>query len=403
MKKRWTALTAVPGMIMLLMAGCSVGNHLADSNLTAAAMAEVASLTMEYDEKAMEVEAALLELEEAEADAEPGTGTPLRATVVFVPSGEPERILPDGTEVYVVRELLDKGTPDEEDDEVQSTRYFILDGEQVYREVVIRPVKPGADWSLWDDAGQAVQFGETRHYSGTSVDPFRTGSLEVTWKKDGDEVFLTQIVKDSVHLVNMTTVITTISIEGDVATKEQVRIRVTDGDHIVVHAFLYEQFEEDGIQKNRIIRDDGAWAVRWEEDGTWYVLCYDADGILVRERIETGTLVERSITVHIYDATGTDIVETRSMNVSFRAGEDGSVVVTRTLDDGRVAAMSIREGGRGYIVSRDGSSYVVAVDLTTGTVTISDIRGGLIATIILNDDGSWTVLTSGGDVAYVDV
>ena len=401
MKKRWTVPAAAAVLAAALMAGCSVGNHLVGPNLTTAGMAEMASLAMDYDEKALEVETALLELEEAEADAEPGTGALSRASVVFVPSGDPDTVLPDGTEVYVIRELLDKGTPDEEDDEVQSTRYFILDGEQVYREVVIRPVKPGIDWSIWDDEGEAVQYGETRHYTGTSTEPFRTGALEVTWEKEGDEVYLTQIVKETVHLINMTTVITTISIEGDVATKEQIRIRVTEGNEIVVHAFLYEQFEEDGILKTKIIRDDGAWAVRWEEDGTWSTLCYDADGILLRERIETGTLVERRVTVKIYDETGTEVIETRYMDVSFEAGDDGSVVVTKTLDDGRVIVLSIREGGRGYIVSRSGYRYVVAVDLTTGTVTISDIRGNLIGTVVLNNDGSWTVLTAGGEVADV--
>ncbi len=414
----------IPFTVMVFVfIGCSLNSSA--GKLDPLEIAEIASLTLDYQSRQLEGEKAAMEVDDVNNDSNPSMS--FHASVFGVDS-EPDYILDDGSEVYVSRETMDNDTPDNmEDDWIVITRsfYYDMDGDGTdasdleNTEVITRRPKPGNDWSVWEDQsvlnedGSFSQEGSVTRYLGDTEAPSLTGSVCVTWEKT-DTVLLVSIVKETISLMTMTTTITTITFDDDDnPVKELLRIRISDGNEIVVHSFLYSQYEDDGFQKTKIIRDDGACSVRWRDAGyidpagnetyAWFQESFDVNGILKRTKIETGSRTQRSILINIYDETGMEIVHTRSLNVRFRGNSDGSIDVIKTFDNGRVLTLGITESDTGYTIEKDGITYSVTIDLKNGTVEIIDVSGTSMGIVVIGDDGSYTVESYNGESERIEI
>ncbi|HAK45757.1 MAG TPA: hypothetical protein DCO79_07555 [Spirochaeta sp.] len=407
-------LTSSVLFFISIFSGCSLKSGY---ELDSLEMAEITSLSLDYQSMKLEGEKAAMEVDALNNADMARSGS---RSVYGV--DDPDYILDDGTEVYVTREYEDNDTPGNvEDDYIVITRQFYIDTDLLeFTEVLNLSVKPEADWSVWDepvmlnDDGSFSQEGSITRYIGDTGGSSIEGDMRVTWVKVEEEVELYSIVKESVALMNMTTVITTITFDAeDNPVKEQLRIRIVDGDEIVVNSFVYTQFEEDGFTKTKMIREDGAFCLRWrdteyvdpsgEQTPAWIQEYYNENGILRSKRIETGYRIVREVLVYIYDESGTEIIDTRSMDVRFSGNIDGSVDVEKILDNGKLVILNIIESDEGYTITKDGYTYMVTVDLMNGIVEFFNEYGTFLGKVIIGDDGSYDVEMAGDDSERIEI
>ena len=298
----------------------------------------------------------------------------------------------DGTVVTIVEVLNDNNTPDDPtDDVVAVTRSYDIWGGNEKQEKIVRPLRPKASWDVWDTNNEYEQEGITitSFINGVKVSE---GTMDITWRKDGDTVSVAKIVKE-IHRVDRTGAINRIVIEVDkngLQTKTRYRIKVTSSGEVVVHSFTYEEFiGDDGNTYTKIVRDDGSYAIVIEKKNPRVVEYYTSEGILRLRVTETRdkSTGELSVVKEIYDDQG-NLVKTRNLTFSFEFVGD-TVVVTKTFDNGRKVVMTVEESDNGFTVNRNGFVYSVACQ--GSDIVISDESGNLIATVSFNQDGTWTV------------
>ena len=323
------------------------------------------------------------------------------------PSGEKSliidewiKILPDGTVVTWVRVIDDKDTPDDpEDDTITVTRtYDIWAGEFEKIEKIVRPRKPESDWSLWED-DRLVQEGTFEEFvDGVKV---KEGTLTVTWKRCGDEVSVEEVVKESYRpdrSGGIVRIVITVDDQG-LHTRTKYRIRLTLDGEVVVHSFTYEEFIEDGQVYVKIIRDDGYYAIVRNPLDPRITEYYTPDGILLAIVTETRSGRTLYVEKEFFDENG-NLIATRRVRIEFRfLGEQ--VVITKTFDNGRTGTIIIEEEENGYTVNRNG--FIYRVTFIEHGVEIHDGNGSLIATVIFNDDGTWTIVYPDGTEKTVSI
>ena len=297
----------------------------------------------------------------------------------------------DGTVVTIVEVVDDNNTPDNaSDDTVTVTRTYDIWAGAQKQDKIVRPKKPGLDWAGWQD-GLFVQkdISITSFINGVKVSE---GTMDVTWRQNGSDVNLAEIVKET-HRIDRNGVVvkvdTVIDTDG-LQTKTKYRIKVTASGDIVVHKFTYEEFiGDDGQVYTKIVRDDGSYAVILQKKNPRITEYYTAEGTLRMRVTETRdkSTGELSVVKEMYDASG-NLIATK--NVSFQYKFLGDVVViTKIFDNGKKLTMTVQESDEGYTVNRNG--FVYSVKFEGSDVLIYDADSNLIATVTFNSDGSLTV------------
>ncbi len=349
------------------------------------------------DFKNMQVLASMgsLEVEDLEE-----TGSPRPSGEKSLITDEWIKVLPDGTVVTWVRIIDDKDTPDDpEDDTVTVTRtYNIWAGEFEKIEKIVRPRKPEAGWRLWVD-DRLVQEGTSKEFiDGVKV---KEGTLTVTWKRCGDEVSVEEVIKESYRpdrSGGIVRIVITVDDQG-LNTRTKYRIRLTRDGEVVVHSFTYEEFIEDGQVYVKIIRDDGYYAIVRNPLDPRITEYYTPDGILLAIVTETRSGRTLYVEKEFFDETG-NLIATRRVRIEFRFLGD-QVVITKTFDNGRTGTIIIEEEENGYTVNRNG--FIYRVTFIEHGVEIHDGNGNLIATVIFNDDGTWTIVYPDGTEKTVSI
>ncbi len=309
----------------------------------------------------------------------------------------------DGTVVTIVEVADDKNTPaNTEDDSLTVTRtYDIWSGAQ-RTDKIIRPRKPKADWTAWNGdlyVQDGIQI--TSFINGVKVSE---GTMSITWRKNGDQVSLAEIVKET-HRIGRNGAIVkidTVIDENGLWTKTKYRIKVTSSGNLVVHKFTYEEFTgADGQVYTKIVRDDGSYAVIIQKKNPRIMKYYNADGILKMKVTETRdkSTGDLSVVKEIYDADG-NLIATKNISFQYKYTGD-EVVVTKTFDNGKQVTMTVQESDEGFIVNRNG--FIYNVKFNEGNVAIYDQNSNLIATVTFNSDGSWTVIYADSSKAPVTV
>ncbi|GEM_PF-5083062 len=299
----------------------------------------------------------------------------------------------DGTVVTIVEVIDDKNTPsDPTDDMVTVTRSYDIWGGNEKEEKIVRPLKPKSSWDVWDANNQYEQTGITIESFINNV-KVSTGTMDITWRKSGDQVSVAKIVKET-QAVGRNGAINRVVIEVDengLQKKTRYRIKVTGEGEVVVHSFTYEEYiGDDGNTYMKIIRDDGSYAIVISKKNPRIVEYYTGEGILRMKVTETrdSTTGDLSVVKEIYDNEG-NLVRTRNLTFSFEFVGD-TVIVTKTFDNGRKVVMTVEESDNGFTVNRNGFVYNVAFQ--GSDIVISDEKGNLIATVKINEDGTWTVV-----------
>ncbi|MCD6120245.1 MAG: hypothetical protein J7K04_00235, partial [Spirochaetales bacterium] len=195
----------------------------------------------------------------------------------------------DGTVVTIVEVVDDNNTPDNaSDDTVTVTRTYDIWAGAQKQDKIVRPKKPGLDWAGWQD-GLFVQkdISITSFINGVKVSE---GTMDVTWRQNGSDVNLAEIVKET-HRIDRNGVVvkvdTVIDTDG-LQTKTKYRIKVTASGDIVVHKFTYEEFiGDDGQVYTKIVRDDGSYAVILQKKNPRITEYYTAEGTLRMRVTET--------------------------------------------------------------------------------------------------------------------
>ena len=99
-------------------------------------------------------------------------------------------VLPDGTEVTIVRMLDDRDTADPEDDLLTITRSFEMWEGATKTHQIQRPRPPESSWSGWED-DRLTQAGTIEVYvEGIMI---QHGTVDVTWQRAGDLVTVAAI------------------------------------------------------------------------------------------------------------------------------------------------------------------------------------------------------------------
>lgn len=349
------------------------------------------------DFKNMQVLASMgsLEVEDLEE-----TGSPQPSGGKSLITDEWIKILPDGTVVTWVRVIDDKDTPDDpEDDTVTVTRtYDIWAGEFEKIEKIVRPRKPEAGWILWVN-DRLVQEGTFKEFiDGVKV---KEGTLTVTWKRCGDEVSVEEVIKESYRpdrSGGIVRIVITVDDQG-LHTRTKYRIRLTIDGEVVVHSFTYEEFIEGSQVYIKIIRDDGYYAIVRNPLDPRITEYYTPDGILLVIVTETRSGRILYVEKEFFDETG-NLIATRHVRIEFRFLGD-QVVITKTFDNGRTGTIIIEEEENGYTVNRNG--FIYRVTFIEQGVEIRDGNGNLIATVIFNDDGTWTIVYPDGTEKTVSI
>ena len=309
------------------------------------------------------------------------------------------RTLPDGTLVTIVVEIDDRNTPEPEDDILTVTRTHDSWGGAEKAERIVRPRRPESTWGTWVDDLLVQQGTIVATLGGVTV---QQGTITATWERLGDEELLVEVDRRLWGVGPDTALVrTVITSDGEGETRTRYRIRVIDGDEVVVATLVFETFiDDDGIERTRILRDDGSFALIVSPRDPRIIEHYDPAGILRVITTETWDRPSgvRFITRDHYDADGT-LVATVHGEITIRT-DDGVLLVERRFDRGREVTATVTELVDGYLIDRDGFVYRVA--FVVDGLEIFDDAGLLIARITFAEDGSVMDSYPDGQSADVD-
>ncbi|MBT3274283.1 MAG: hypothetical protein HN368_14090 [Spirochaetales bacterium] len=380
-------------LMVLALSGCDmlgIGGGYENSTTLAA----IASAASEYNDEALVEALSSLDKDDYE---EKGVGV----KTLFV-EDEVIRLLPNGTEVTITKTLDDGDTPaDPEDDILTVYRQYDIWSGETKTETIIRPLKPAADWTGWDIAGQLVQVGTTQ----VEVDGFtiQEGTATATWQLEGTAVRLIRLENESSGIGGGGAVISTITEwdENGLQTRTRIRIRVTPDGTIETREFTFQEVEIDGEIYTKIIRDDGMYAIIISRSDPKITEYYTADGILLLITTVTRDpeTRERTILRQRYDESGEPVGEPFEVNVSYRILGD-TVIITRTTSNREITVV-LKETPDGYEVTRGNYSYTVVFD--GDDILLYNSDGSLIGTVTHNDDGTWSVVYPDGSEEIVSL
>lgn len=422
--------------------------------ITATEAAQIASSFGDYVSQEAYAEASnedVNDMDNDDADAIAAGISSSRATIKTVPTKT--KTLSDGTVVTIDKTLddnYDPNDPDQDPDDPTDDVWTIVrtydygDNEKV--ETVIRERKPnatGKKWvAFWENLGTDTYTPDTPATSETKINNvvIKTSENTITYKKISvvengetvDKVIVSKIVKNEQHIgrngnFNKSTV--TVEYDEDnenaVKSKSQARIVVKNNEEVEVHQFTYVYLEEDGINKIKIIRDDGRYTISYkaEEDGETvryrehYVVdeedfedvedLIDEEGTLRMIAKETGNKASGSVSVtkDFYEDDGVTIKRSVDISITFTFNDDGSTTIDKEFSNGKTMAVSILPIENGYTITRTVNdntlAYSVVFDKENNSVTIT--IGTKTAAVVFNDDGSYTVTIDEGDAEEIEL
>ena len=362
---------------LTMLAGCNLFGP--GSFTDTEELAAIASAAMDY--KSQQEVAALgqIEVEDLEEDG---------AKTLFVE--ETTKTLPNGTVVTITKVHDDNDTPEStEDDLLTVSRQFVMWLGEEKTEIIERPLRPEADWTLWDN-DTLVQEGTCEEY--ISSVKVASGTIKATWERKEGKVRLVKVEKEYIRLDRNGIIERTIIEidENGLESKSKIRIKVTEGNEIIIHSFVFEEIEENGILYTKIIGDDGRYAIIRNKKDPRITEHYNADDLLLRISTETRDTENNvlNIEVKIFAPDGS-IIDTKNITVGYKF-IGNTVIITKTFDNNREVIISIEESDNGYSVNKNGLIYSV-VFIENG-INIYDANSNLLAEIIFNDDGTWTVI-----------
>ena len=391
MKKifRWIPLLAFG---VLFVAGCTfeprdTGGDIGEVHPRVLAL--MASNVSDYRDMQALASAGKMEVEDLEDEG--GGSDSLLFKTIYVDTWEVTRS--DGTVVEVTKIWDDADTPeDTEDDTVTVTRSFdIWNGAAEKMEKIVRPRRPELSWSSWN-GDTLVWTGEvTSFVDGVKIEE---GTITVTWAKDEENIWVTQVVKEWQRLDrNGVVEKLVVSVEEDGSqTKTKYRIRLTQDGEIIVHSFTYVDIEEEGQIYMKIIRDDRSYAIIRQKGNprigepriTEYYTPYDILRLRVTETRDGRTA---HVVQEFFNDDG-ELISTRRLDITFQFLGD-QIIITKTFEDGSEQHVLIEETADGYLVNRNG--FVFTVKFTIDGIEFYSRAGEWIGTVTLNDDGTWTV------------
>jgi hypothetical protein len=393
----WLGLALV---VTLLAAGCFLAGN--QEEIPAPDLASMASVASDY--QSMQLVAAMGKLEIDDLQETGGTaagsgGGDLGGASPAISVSEEVHILPDGTVVTIIRTIDDQDTPTPEDDIVTVTRGFsIWDGAAERVERIVRPRPPEADWSGWE-ADHLTQSGTTETFvEGVLV---RSGAIQATWRRDGSEVFLERIVRESFR-IDRTGTLTRIVIEIDEEgsqVKTTYRVRLEGSDEVVVHSFVHEEIEEEGETFTKITREDGYYLIVRSARNPRVIDHYSPEGVRTARQTEIRTGLELAVAWEFYDPDG-NITGTRHVQMEFHFLGD-EVLITKRFGGGHTAVIRIQELENGYRITRRGETYTVR--FSANEIRLYDSNDALVATVIFQEDGSWLVVYPDGSQEVVEL
>ena len=93
-------------------------------------------------------------------------------------------------------------------------------------------------------------------------------------------------------------------------------------------------------------------------------------------------------------------IETRRVTITFRFLGD-EVIITKTFEHGGEIVIRVEEAGEFYRADRNG--FIYTVKFVSGGVELYDDGLNLLATVIFNDDGSYTITYPDGSEEAVSL
>ena len=137
-------------------------------------------------------------------------------------------VLPDGTEVTIVRMLDDRDTADPEDDLLTITRSFEMWEGATKTHQIQRPRPPESSWSGWED-DRLTQAGTIEVYvEGIMI---QHGTVDVTWQRAGDLVTVAAIEQELTAVDPAGGIVRTMITVDDAGLQQKTvyRISISDG------------------------------------------------------------------------------------------------------------------------------------------------------------------------------
>ena len=141
-------------------------------------------------------------------------------------------VLPDGTEVTIVRMLDDRDTADPEDDLLTITRSFEMWEGATKTHQIQRPRPPESSWSGWED-DRLTQAGTIEVYvEGIMI---QHGTVDVTWQRAGDLVTVDAIEQELTAVDPAGGIVRTMITVDDAGLQQKTvyRISISDGYEIL--------------------------------------------------------------------------------------------------------------------------------------------------------------------------
>ncbi len=387
-------------VVLLTAAGCA----LAPVSPTASQpgpvlLAKVASSASYYVGLQNEVAASNLESDDLNGELPSGTGTSSTSVSSSITAAAWTYTLADGTTVEAVELTDDKGTTTQQDDTLTITRtYQTWDGTTEKIEKIVRPPKPDRTWDGWTgNPMHLVQNGTVDEFlQGVRV---KTGTLTVTWSRNGSLVWASAIVKEMQWVDNKSMIdrLVIATDESGIQTKDLYRIRLTPQGGVTVQHIAYEDFEENGVVYTRGMLDDGSSFIIRSPKSPLVVEQYTPAGILWAKNTQMQQGRSTSSVTEYYDAAGS-IIRTSEADFGIRFLGD-EVFLTRTDPaDGSKMTLLIAENEHGFSVSGD-RAFVVW--FTGGAVNIYDAKMNLIAVVTFDAQGAALVTYAGGSSTAV--
>ncbi len=351
---------------------------------------EIASTAIDYREKEREI-VALMGI----IDREFFEGSNLLAPLTLF-TREKTIVWNDGTIITIFEILDDKDTPsDRQDDILTITKSYEVWEGSTKVEKIIRPRKPEADWDCWvEDVDEIERCIQDDIPIELFIEGIKThnGMITLTWIKKDGEILLEKFDKILFGVGQGGTaerIVIEIN-ESGVQNTTVYSVRVTEGNNdVVVHSFSVEEIEKEGEIFTKITRDDGFYTLILKQINPKVKEFYNPGDVLymkVTEILDKGT-GKISIVREIYNQG--NLVDVKFETVQFRL-LGNEIIVTKTFDNGDEILIRIQEGVNSYIINRNGLIYHI-VFISNG-IEMYDENMDLIATVVFNEDGTWTVI-----------
>ena len=167
-----------------------------------------------------------------------------------------------------------------------------------------------------------------------------------------------------------------------------------NGKEIIVHSFTFEEFDDNGEIKTKIIHDDGWYVIVEKERDPRILERYDpTDRLRMRTTTERDPITgRRTTTRELFDEDG-NVTDVRHIEVRIHFLGD-QIVLTKTFDTGHQVDVIITELDNGYRVTRNNFTYVVV--FSDAGVAIYTEDGALLGTVVFLDDGEFEVIYPDG-------